>query len=160
MMECFAKIVNGYNNLCKLELLLRYKVFKSSILWNEYHDFFNTGLIFTVEVFILFRKSILCIKKWRKPKAEGCEFWYTLIFIEEHMLHNFTKYFSGAWVNQIVNKGLVNHLVIAICHLQLCKKWCLQNLYTIKKWMMLEIIDKNSFKIMTLPNNLVHFCRF
>ena len=27
-------------------------------------------------------------------------------FNKEHMLHNFTKYFSGAWVNQIVNKDL------------------------------------------------------
>ena len=29
-----------------------------------------------------------------------------------------------------------------------------------KKWMMLEIVDKNVFKIMTLPNNLVLICNF
>ena len=27
-------------------------------------------------------------------------------FIKEHVLHNFTKYFSGTRVNQIVNKDL------------------------------------------------------
>ena len=55
------------------------------------------------------------------------------------------KYFSGAWVNQIVNEDLnVEHLVFAIC----------------PKWMMLETIDKNVFEIMTLPNNLVLICMF
>ena len=32
---------------------------------------------------------------------------------------------------------MVNHLVLAICHFQLRKKWCLQNFYSIKKLMML-----------------------
>ena len=27
-------------------------------------------------------------------------------FVKEHLLHNFTKYFSDAWVNEIVNKNL------------------------------------------------------
>ena len=65
-------------------------------------------------------------------------------FIKKYVLHNFTKYFSGAWVNQIVNKNLVNHLALAI----------------FRKWMMLETINKNAFEIMTLPNNLVLICRF
>ena len=31
---------------------------------------------------------------------------------------------------------------------------------SIKKWMVLEIVDKNVFEIMTLPNNLVFISRF
>ena len=34
-------------------------------------------------------------------------------------------------------------------------KICLQNSYSITKWMMLEIVVKNISKIMTLSNNLV-----
>ena len=30
----------------------------------------------------------------------------------------------------------------------------------IKKWLMLEIVDNNVFKIMAMPNNLVLVCRF
>ena len=53
------------------------------------------------------------------------------------------KYFSGHEANQISNLSI-----------QLRKK-CLQNFYSIKKWMM---IDKNVFEIMTLTNNLVLIC--
>ena len=53
-----------------------------------------------------------------------------------------------------MNVSMVNCLVLAICHFRLCRKWCFQKFYSIKKWM-LEIFDKNLFKIMTLPNNLV-----
>ena len=35
------------------------------------------------------------------------------------------------------------------------KKWCLQNFCSIKKWMMLIIVDKSIFKIITWLNNLV-----
>ena len=27
-------------------------------------------------------------------------------FVKQHVKHNFSKYISGAWVNQIVNKDL------------------------------------------------------
>ena len=53
------------------------------------------------------------------------------------------KYFSGHEASQISNLSI-----------QLRKK-CLQNLHSIKKWMM---IDKNVFEIMTLTNNLVLIC--
>ena len=48
-MERFARIVNGLNDLDKLFLL--YQLFTFSNLWKKYRDFFNTGLIFTTEVF-------------------------------------------------------------------------------------------------------------
>ena len=54
---------------------------------------------------------------------------------------------------------MVSHLVLAICHFQLHKKWCLQNFYSIKKWVMLEIND-NSFGTMTTPDNLVFIWRY
>ena len=34
------------------------------------------------------------------------EFWYTLKFIEEQLLHNLRKYFYDPWANQIGNKDL------------------------------------------------------
>ena len=43
-------------------------------------------------------------------------------------------------------------LVISILYLQ---KFCL-----IKKWMMLEIADKNVSETMTMPNNLALACMF
>ena len=39
-------------------------------------------------------------------------------FLKVHALHNFTKYFSGARVNKLVN----NCFVFAICYLQDRKK--------------------------------------
>ena len=66
-------------------------------------------------------------------------------FIKEHVLHNFTKYFSGAWVNQIVNNDLNS------------ESFCVGNLLEMD---MLETIDKNVFEIKTLPNNLLPICRF
>ena len=35
---------------------------------------------------------------------------------KEHMVHNFTKYFSGTQLNQIVNKYLNGYLVLAACY--------------------------------------------
>ena len=58
---------------------------------------------------------------------------------------------------------MVNCLIFSICYFQVCKKimfLCLQKFCSIRKWMMLKIVDKNVFKIMTLSNNLVLFCRF
>ena len=59
-------------------------------------NFLNTGLIFTPEVFIP------CKKVWesRRPNAGCLEFDIPWNFVKEHMLHNFTKYRSGAQVNQ------------------------------------------------------------
>ena len=51
---------------------------------------------------------------------------------------------------------MVNYLIFAVWNFQLSKKWCLQNFYTILKCMMLVIVDKNVFKVMTLP---VCYCR-
>ena len=41
---------------------------------------------------------------------------------------------------------MVNDIVFAICYFQLLKKWYLQNFSSIKKWMMLEIVNKNVLK--------------
>ena len=49
---------------------------------------------------------------------------------------------------------MVNCLVFLICYFWLRKK-CLQNLCMLKKWMMLEIVDKSAFEAMTLLDNLV-----
>ena len=108
-------------------------------------NFLNPVLIFTLEVFIL-------CKKVMEPRGSGARiggmnFDIPWNFVKEHVLHNFMKYFFVA--------RIVNCLVLAICHFKLRKKWCLQNFYSIKKWMMLEIVDKNASKIMTLPSNLV-----
>ena len=65
------------------------------------------------------------------------------------LLHDLTKCFSDTRVNQI-----------SFCCFRLRKKWCLRNLYSIKNWMVKEIVDKNVFSIMALPNNLALVCRF
>ena len=62
-------------------------------------------------------------------------------------------------VAETVNVWMVNCLVFAICYFRLHRKWCLQNFCLIKKRIVLEIVDKNAFDIMTLPNNLVLICR-
>ena len=51
----------------------------------------------------------------------------------------------------------MNVLLSHFCNLLISvpKKWCLQNFCSIKKWMMLIIVDKSIFKIITWPNNLV-----
>ena len=59
----------------------------------------------------------------------------------------------------MVSKCLNGCLIFAVCYFQLRKK-CLQNFCSIEKWMMLEIIDENFLKIITLLNNLVLICRF
>ena len=54
---------------------------------------------------------------------------------------------------------MVNCLIFADCYFQLCRK-SLQNFHPIKKCMMLVIIDKNIFKAIALPNNLLIFACF
>ena len=73
------------------------------------------------------------------------------------MLHNFTKYFSGAQVNQIVNKDLKGESTcLSNLSFSASKKCDLKNFYSKKEWMMLEEnIDKNAFEIIAMPNNLV-----
>ena len=69
-------------------------------LWNERHCFFITGLIFTPEIFILMQKST-------GPRGPGAmNFGIAWNLVEEQLLHNFMKYFSGHWANQIVNTNL------------------------------------------------------
>ena len=110
--------------------------------------FLNSGLIFTCEVFILFKKV------WG-PIGE-MDFDISWNFVKEHVLNDFMKY----QVNQTVNKDLnVELSPLAICHSQIGKKWCLQNFHSVKKWVMLEIVDENASKIMKLPNNLVLICK-
>ena len=62
--------------------------------------------------------------------------------------------FLAPRVNQILNKCL-NGSLSRLCNLyfRLHKKWCLQKCYSVKKWMMLIIIDKSVFTNMTLTNN-------
>ena len=74
-------------------------------------------------------------------------------------IRDFTKCFSGTTINQIVNNILNNCLVFSMYHFRLCKK-CLHNFCLIRKWMPLEIVDKNVFKIITFLNNLLLTCRF
>ena len=63
--------------------------------------------------------------------------------VKEHVLHNFAFL---AQVNQVVNKDLKDlNLVLAICHFRLP--------YSIKKWLMLEIADKNASETMKTPIN-------
>ena len=50
-------------------------------------------------------------------------------------------YFIGSFQGSI-KILMVNHLVLASCHFQLRKKWCLQIFYSIKKWIMLEIVGR------------------
>ena len=65
-------------------------------------------------------------------------------FLKVFLLHNFVKCFSDARVYEIVNNccSVVQNI---------CSKW---------KLMMLEVVDKNVFKIMTVSDNLVFICRF
>ena len=54
---------------------------------------------------------------------------------------------------------MVNCLLFAICYFRPPEKWWwLQNFCSIKKWMMLAIVDGNVFKVLTLSNNLVIIC--
>ena len=55
---------------------------------------------------------------------------------------------------------MVNCLIFSVCYFWLRKKSCYQNVCSIKKWMMLEIINKNVSEIMTMPNNLILAWRF
>ena len=53
-MECFAKIVNGYNYLDNL--FSQYQLSRSLLYEINIVIFFNAGLLFTPEVFILRKK--------------------------------------------------------------------------------------------------------
>ena len=86
--------------------------------------------------------------------------WYIFLLQDKlnfFVLHNFKKWFSKTTVNQIVND---NWLVFWVCYFGSTKKWCLQNLCLIKKWMIVDIVDKNVFEIISLSNNLALTCRF
>ena len=77
-------------------------------------NIFNTGLIFTPEVIILFyvRKYEsqegwrLKARRLRVEGCERCEFDISWNFVKERKLHNFTKNLSGTLVNQIKNQDL------------------------------------------------------
>ena len=56
IMKRFVKKANGYNYLRKLQLSSRYQLLTCSTLGNEYHDFFNAGLIFTPEMYFNIKK--------------------------------------------------------------------------------------------------------
>ena len=60
------KIYDGVfcENSKRLYLFLQYQLFTFSTLGNKYHGFFNTSLVFTLEVFIL-------CKKYRGQKGRG-----------------------------------------------------------------------------------------
>ena len=75
-------------------------------IMNGYYDFFSTGLISTLKVFIL-------CKKYEAEDGQGLGAMNSDIpwsFVKQHVLHYFTKYFSGAWVNQMANKDLNGEL--------------------------------------------------
>ena len=57
-MEHFAKIVHGYNYICKLQLFLQYYLFSFLLYKINIMNFIKTGLIFTLEVFALCEKSM------------------------------------------------------------------------------------------------------
>ena len=61
-------------------------------------------------------------------------------------MHSFTKCFSDTRANQTVNKLLL------VLSLHFVVTGSVKNV--------LEIVYKNVFEIMTLPNNLVFICRF
>ena len=80
-------------------------------------------------------------------------------FLKEKVLYNFCEMLFLR-LSKSKNIWMVNCLVFAICYFRLFKNWCLQKVYSFNKWELMEIIDKNVFKIITLSNSLVLFCRF
>ena len=91
--------------------------------------------------------------------------WYISILQDKPhflVLHNFTKCLFDTRANQTESKHLngLNCLIFSICYFWLRKKWCLQNFFLIKKWMMLEIVNKSAFEAIKLPYNLLLVCRF
>ena len=72
--------------------------------------------------------------------------WYTFTpqdksnLLKVHVLHNFTKYFSGAIIYEIVSNSLV-----AVCCLRVCKNWFLLKFCSTEKWVKQDISDKNFF---------------
>ena len=85
--------------------------------------------------------------------------WYISVLqdkLSALVLNNVTKCLSGIGVINFLN----NCLVFSICYFWLCKNWYLQNFCLIKKWIMLEIVDKSVFKIMSLPHSSVFIFSF
>ena len=119
-----------------------FKVGLSTEYW-PWHSF-NTALIFTSEVYVLCKKSI-------GAEGDAMNFDIPWNLVKEHMLHNFTKtlFLNLSKSNSKDLNG--EYLVLAICYFQLRKKSRLQNFYSRKKLMMLEIVNKNVFETMTLP---------
>ena len=75
--------------------------------------------------------------------------WYIFTLQEKSnflVMHSFTKCFSDTRANQTVNKLLL------VLSLHFVVTGSVKNV--------LEIVYKNVFEIMTLPNNLVFICRF
>ena len=69
--EVLLETANSYNYFCKLQLFSQYQPIMPSSSWNIY-DFFDAGLIFTLEVFIQ------CKKVWGLTWRTGDhEFWFT-----------------------------------------------------------------------------------
>ena len=89
--------------------------------------------------------------------------WYISILQDKSYFltfHNSKKCFPCTRVYQIGNECFEWLIVVSICYFRLGKKRCLKNFCSIKKWVMVVIVDKNVFKIMTLLNNLVLIWRF
>ena len=62
---------------------------------------------------------------WNIIDQSSIEYWN---FLNEHVLHNFIKYFSGTQVNQMLSKYLNGYcLTFVICYFCLYKKCLLQN---------------------------------
>ena len=56
---------------------------------------------------------------------------------------------------------MVNCLIFTICYFWFCKKSCFKKDFCpIQKWMTLAVVNKNIFKVMTLPNNWYLLERF
>ena len=123
---------------------------------------FSHSLLYEINATIFFNLVLIFILEkngsWVERGLEGMNFGIPWNFVKEQVLHNFTKYFSEAWVSQIVH---LNGKLLNLSNLLLSVPWqvIFKNFYSIKKWMMPEIIDKNTSEIMTLPNNLVLICR-
>ena len=76
------------------------------------------------------------------------------ISFKVHILCSLMTYFSGTRVYEIVNDCLSLQFV------RVHKERRSQYFCSTEKWMMLDIVVENIFKIMTVQNNLVFNCRF
>ena len=62
-----------------------------------------------------------------------------------------TKFYEMLFWHQNKLNGKWMFVFKIISSFQFVIKWCLRNFCLIKKWMMLEIVDKNVFEIMIMP---------